>query len=217
MNALQAFRDERFGTIRTLDEHGKTFWCASDVAQALGYRKPNDAVNKHCRATTKRGIPVSGKIQDVNFITEGDLYRLITHSRLPAAEAFEKWVFEEVLPTIRRTGQYGGKEGMLPTMGRPALPETQDKSKARRNWLNYMLAALEGQLGLTRANMLHQAYESMKADGGDPDAAKRRYMEATGLSECSTFDAVCNDREAAIELADILHSNMKIVFIKRCL
>ena len=72
----------------------------------LGYTNPNKAVNDHCRAITKRSTPISGKLQEINFITEGDLYRLITHSKLPAAEQFEKWVFDEVLPSIRKHGAY---------------------------------------------------------------------------------------------------------------
>ncbi len=52
----------------------------------------------------KRSTPISGKMQEINFISEGDVYRLITHSKLPAAEKFESWVFDEVIPSIRKTG-----------------------------------------------------------------------------------------------------------------
>ena len=106
MNELQIFQNEEFGEIRTIEEDGKVLFCASDVAKALGYEKPNNAVATHCRATLKRGTPISGKIQEINFIHEGDVYRLITHSKLPSAEKFESWVFDEVLPAIRKTGGY---------------------------------------------------------------------------------------------------------------
>ena len=106
MNNVQIFKNAEFGEIRTLVEHEQVLFCASDVATALGYAKPNNAVSQHCRATLKRGIPISGKIQDVNFIPEGDVYRLIIRSKLPAAEKFERWVFDEVLPTIRKHGAY---------------------------------------------------------------------------------------------------------------
>ena len=106
MNELQIFQSEEFGEIRTIEEDGKVLFCASDVAKALGYEKPNNAVATHCRATLKRGTPISGKIQEINFIPEGDVYRLITHSKLPSAEQFESWVFDEVLPAIRKTGGY---------------------------------------------------------------------------------------------------------------
>ena len=84
----------------------KPYFMASDIAKALGYARPNDAVSRHCRATVKHSTPISGKIQKVNFIPEGDMYRLIAHSKLPSAERFESWIFDEVLPIIRRTGGY---------------------------------------------------------------------------------------------------------------
>lgn len=106
MRNVQIFKNAEFGEIRTLVEHEQVLFCASDVAKALGYARPNDAVNQHCRATVKRRTPISGKIQDINFIPEGDVYRLIIRSKLPAAEKFERWVFDEVLPTIRKHGAY---------------------------------------------------------------------------------------------------------------
>ena len=86
MNELQIFQNEEFGEIRTIEEDGKVLFCASDVAKALGYARPNDAVTAHCRATVKRSTPISGKMQEINFIPEGDVYRLITHSKFPSAE-----------------------------------------------------------------------------------------------------------------------------------
>jgi len=106
MNELQIFRNKEFGQVRTLEENGKPLFCGNDVARALGYTNPNKAINDHCRAITKRDTPISGKIQAINFIPEGDLYRLIINSKLPAAEKFESWVFDEVLPAIRKTGTY---------------------------------------------------------------------------------------------------------------
>lgn len=106
MKNLQIFKNNDFGEIRTLEEDGRILFCASDVAKALGYIKPNDAVARHCRATTKRSTPISGKMQEINFVPEGDVYRLITHSKLPTAEKFESWVFDEVLPSIRKHGAY---------------------------------------------------------------------------------------------------------------
>ena len=106
MSNIEIFQNEEFGEIRTIEEEGKVLFCASDVAKALGYEKPNNAVATHCRATLKRGTPISGKMQEINFIPEGDVYRLITHSKLPSAEKFEAWVFDEVLPAIRKTGGY---------------------------------------------------------------------------------------------------------------
>ena len=104
MNDVTIFRKDEFGAVRVLEEDGRTLFCGSDVAKALGYARPNDAIAAHCRATVKRSTPISGKMQEINFISEGDVYRLITHSKLPAAEKFESWVFDEVIPSIRKTG-----------------------------------------------------------------------------------------------------------------
>lgn len=105
---IQVFNNEQFGALRTYEEDGRILFCGKDVAKALGYAKPNNAINSHCKGDTrKRGIIDSlGRTQEAVFITEPDLYRLITHSKLPTAEKFERWVFEEVLPAIRRTGGY---------------------------------------------------------------------------------------------------------------
>lgn len=105
---IQVFNNEQFGALRTYEEDGQVLFCGKDVAKALGYAKPNNAINSHCKGDTrKRGIIDSlGRTQEAVFITEPDLYRLITHSKLPTAEKFERWVFEEVLPAIRRTGGY---------------------------------------------------------------------------------------------------------------
>lgn len=113
MNELQVFRNEQFGEIRTISENGKPLFCGADVARALGYTNPNKAINDHCRAITKRSTPISGKMQEINFIPEGDVYRLITHSKLPDAQRFADWVFDEVLPTIRKTGGYVSNEEMF--------------------------------------------------------------------------------------------------------
>lgn len=118
-NELEIFKNEEFGEIRTLLINDNPYFCANDVAKALGYAKPNNAILTHCRATLKRGIPISGKIQDVNFIPEGDIYRLIMKSKLPSAEKFESWVVEEVLPSIRKHGAYMTNEVIERTLTDP--------------------------------------------------------------------------------------------------
>lgn len=123
MNKMQLFTHEQFGSVRIIEEDGKVLFCGSDVAKALGYENPRKAVRDHCPHGTKRSIRVmTGKKVDgtpamqnveMTFIPEGDLYRLIAHSKLPSAEKFESWVFDEVLPTIRKTGGYVANEDMF--------------------------------------------------------------------------------------------------------
>lgn len=105
---IQVFNNEQFGSLRTYEEDGQILFCGKDVAKSLGYKNPNKAIGDHCRGITKR-YPIQdslGRNQEAVFISEPDLYRLIVHSKLPTAEKFERWVFEEVLPSIHRTGGY---------------------------------------------------------------------------------------------------------------
>ena len=106
MNEIQVFNNAQFGNVRVLMENGKPLFCGSDVAKALGYARPNDAVSTHCKGTVKRSTLTNGGNQTMLYIPEGDLYRLVTHSQLPEAERFESWIFDEVLPSIRKTGAY---------------------------------------------------------------------------------------------------------------
>lgn len=109
MNDLQIFDNAEFGQVRTIEENGQVWFCGKDVAIALGYTNPKKCINDHCKedgVTIRSLIDSMGREQQAKFINEPNLYRLITHSKLPSAEKFEKWVFEEVLPTIRKTGHY---------------------------------------------------------------------------------------------------------------
>lgn len=106
MNELQIFNSGEFGEIRTIEIDGKPYFVGTDIAKALGYNNPRDAVLRHCKGVVKRDTPTSSGIQSMSYINEGDLYRLIMKSKLPSAEKFESWVMDEVLPTIRKTGSY---------------------------------------------------------------------------------------------------------------
>ena len=106
MNELQIFNSGEFGEIRTIEIDGKPYFVGTDVAKALGYNNPRDAVSRHCKGVVKHDTPTSSGVQSMLYINEGDLYRLIMKSKLPSAEKFEAWVMDEVLPTIRKTGSY---------------------------------------------------------------------------------------------------------------
>nr|DAR05233.1 MAG TPA: repressor domain protein [Bacteriophage sp.] len=115
MNELMIFSNPEFGRVRTLEENGTVLFCGTDVARALGYSNPRDAVSRHCRGVVKRyGVSLTtnqrGKTTEqtveMSFIPESDLYRLVFSSKLPAAERFTDWVTGEVLPSIRRNGMY---------------------------------------------------------------------------------------------------------------
>lgn len=118
MGELQIFKNEEFGEVRTVEIEGKPYFCGSDVAKALGYSEPHKAVTRHCRDDGMKRTPIAdslGRVQETVFIPEGDLYRLIVSSKLPTAEKFERWVFDEVLPSIRKHGGYiSGQAEMSP-------------------------------------------------------------------------------------------------------
>lgn len=115
MNELQIFNSEEFGNIRTTEIDGQPYFVASDVAKALGYSNPRKAIADHCKGVTKRDTPTSSGVQTINFIPEGDIYRLIVKSKLPSAEKFETWVFDEVIPSIRKNGGYiANQENLTP-------------------------------------------------------------------------------------------------------
>ncbi len=111
MNELKVFQNSEFGELGVMVIDGKEYFPAAQCARILGYSNPQKAVRDHCDedGCTKRSVIDSlGRTQEMKFINEGNLYRLIVRSKLPAAKKFERWVFDEVLPEIRRTGGYGG-------------------------------------------------------------------------------------------------------------
>ena len=108
-NMITVFENEEFGAVRTVIEDGRILFCAKDVAKSLGYVNPRKAILDHCRCVTKRDVPhpqSSGRLLEMSFIPEGDVYRLIVGSKLPAAEKFETWLFDTVVPSIRKYGMY---------------------------------------------------------------------------------------------------------------
>ena len=142
MNELQIFNNPEFGEIRTLEEDGKVLFCASDVAKALGYIRPNDAIASHCRSTVKRRIPhpqSPEKTIEMSFIPESDVYRLSFGSKLPTAERLTDWIVEEVIPTIRKHGAYMTPEVIERTLTDPdyiiQLATTLKEERQKRRML----------------------------------------------------------------------------------
>ena len=94
-------------SVRALEIDGEPWFVGKDVAEALGYVDPSTAIRSHCKGVQKlHPLQTGGGVQDVRVLSEPDVLRLIVNSTLPAAERFERWVFEDVLPSIRKTGSY---------------------------------------------------------------------------------------------------------------
>lgn len=119
-NELQVFGFES-KNIRILYDKGKCWINGQDSTRLLGYGNSSAAIQKHCRieGITKRDTPTSSGIQPMTYIDEGNLYRLITRSELPNAEKFEIWIFDTVLPSIRKTGSYS-----ITKQATPAIPKS---------------------------------------------------------------------------------------------
>lgn len=136
MNDIQIFNSEEFGQIRTIEIDGKPYFVANDVAKALGYSNPSKATNDHCKhAIYGRGNDSLGRENNFKYIPENDIYRLVIGSQLPSAERFESWVFDEVLPSIRRTGGY-----QIPQTYVEALRALADKTEEAERMATEMIA-----------------------------------------------------------------------------
>lgn len=121
MNDVTVF-NFRSHNVRTILIDNEPWFVAKDVAEALGYKDPSMATRSHCKGVSKlHPLRTAGGTQEVRIIREPDLYRLIAGSTLPAAQEFEAWIFEEVLPTIRKTGKYEMQK-VSSTPVQPPLP-----------------------------------------------------------------------------------------------
>ncbi len=138
MNDIKIFENPEFGSVRTAEVGGKTYFAGKDIASALGYAETAKAIREHCKGVSEIDTPTNGGVQKMKYISEGDVYRLITHSRLPEAEKFERWVFDEVLPSIRKHGAYMTDETLHRAITEPdfliqlatELKEEQEKRRA---------------------------------------------------------------------------------------
>ncbi|HSH25567.1 MAG TPA: phage antirepressor KilAC domain-containing protein [Massilibacterium sp.] len=129
MNQLNVFSHRDFGSLEILTINDKDYFPAIDIARKLDYKNANDAIMRHCR---KDGVVFHEVIDSLNrkqnkkFITEGNLYRLIANSKMPQAEKFESWVFDDVLPSIRKTGGYVANDDLFIET---YLPQADEQTK----------------------------------------------------------------------------------------
>ncbi|HFC5038930.1 TPA: Bro-N domain-containing protein [Neisseria gonorrhoeae] len=148
MNAVQVLNFQQNSVRTVADNKGELWFLANDVCEILGYTNPRRTVDLHCksRGVTKRYTPTTSGEQEMTYINEPNLYRLIIKSRKPAAEAFEEWVMETVLPTIRKTGGY--------QVGQKTTADD-------RTGLRQAVAALVGRKGIDYSSaysMIHQRF-----------------------------------------------------------
>lgn len=142
------FRFEKHD-IRVVHIDGEPHFAGKDVCDALGYMDATTAIRSHCKGVQKlHPLLTGGGMQSARVLAESDVLRLIVSSTLPAAEAFERWVFEEVLPSIRRTGAYS-VPGAPAKRARPSLSSSLAEARAI-DFIGNMIAKVPG----TRADVV---------------------------------------------------------------
>lgn len=159
MNELMIFDNPKFGNIRTIEENGGILFCGSDVARALGYKRPKDAIAAHCKGAVKRRTLTDGGEQEMVFVREGDIYRLAAKSKLSGAEEFETWIFDEVIPSIRKHGGYiNGQNNMTPEELMASALLMAQKTLAERD-ARISALTVENQIMLPKADYFDQLVE----------------------------------------------------------
>jgi anti-repressor protein len=143
-------------TLRITTIDGEPWFLAKDVCEVLGYANASDSIKKHCKAggIAKRDTPTSSANQQITFINEANLYRLITRSRMPNSEKFTDWVTEEVLPSIRKNGAYITPEKWEEIQNDPRrmaklytdLADSQDKMKAAKKEIEALSVTITSQV-----------------------------------------------------------------------
>lgn len=133
MNELQVFKNQEFGSVRTLVINSEPWFVGKDVADVLGYADTNQAIRKHVDNEDRltRRFDGTGQSRDMTIINESGLYSLVLSSKLPSAKKFKRWVTSEVLPALRKTGQYQVKDLSGSELMARALIEAQNVLAAK--------------------------------------------------------------------------------------
>lgn len=133
MNEVQLFNFESH-EVRSLLLNNEPWFVGKDVAEALGYSKARNAIATHIDSEDKKDAPIQGTlggVQEMTIINESGLYSLVLSSKLPSAKKFKRWVTSEVLPALRKTGQYQVKELSGSELMAKALIEAQSVLAAK--------------------------------------------------------------------------------------
>lgn len=190
MNDLQIFENPEFGSVRTVEIDGTPWLVGKDVATALGYAKPTDAIRKHVdpedKGISKTETP-SGE-QEMLIINESGLYSLILSSKMPKAKAFKRWVTSEVLPAIREHGAY---ESVKAKQHIEQLEATNTRLNAAIQNVSSAKAALAEVIGL-RDDFIHHR-----------DNYKARFLQAK-----TDYGKMCDNLRQAESLVKQAQANL---------
>lgn len=181
MSSITQFKFQDSVEVRTVtDDGGEVLFVGKDVAIALGYADHTNAIKLHCRGVAKHHpiLDSLGRTQEARVLTEADVLRLIVNSKLPAAEAFERWVFEEVLPSIRKTGSYTAPAAQ-PILHTPLIADLAAVDALAR-MLN---VAPSGRIAMARVALEHSAPHLLPAlPGYAVDAPRDVVVSGNGSS-----------------------------------
>ena len=179
-NEIMTFTHEQFGKLDVMQDGDKFWFVGSNVAKTLGYTNPHAAIQRHCPHLTKRevgvqtgyksdGTPAFQTVEKV-FITEGDMYRLIIRSNLDSAQRFESWVFDEVLPSIRKHGAY-----IMPEL----LEELQRNTAKNAELLSQLAKEQRSRQALEESNTQLQKLAGILKKKNDALADEKHQLEST--------------------------------------
>lgn len=206
MNDLAIFENPEFGHIRGLKIDGEPWFVGKDIAEALGYKKPANALATHVDNEDKQFVmipqgtePRNGALSPeskTTIINESGLYSLMLKSKLPGAKKFKRWVTSEVLPSIRKTGAYSMQGAGRDAPAEDALFERLWAELERKQKLNGYVDRFCSYFGWSRRYFLSGMYKLMKRNGYNVDALTLRMQVATHDYAMSTMQAVVMDEEA---------------------
>lgn len=171
-----SFKDK---TVRVIEKDGEPWFVGKDVAKALGYSNPRDALGRHCRHAQNVGgsrFPTPPDLDpQTTIIPEGDVYRLIIRSHRPEAREFEALVMDEILPTIRKTGEYSAKTPTHPSMPQLRIQQQRESRLQMRQYL-----AIGKEIGLSGNQLILSASQAVaKVTGFNPlDAMGITHVDA---------------------------------------
>ena len=206
MNDLAIFENPEFGHIRGLKIEGEPWFVGKDIAEALGYKKPANALATHVDNEDKQFVmipqgtePRNGALSPeskTTVINESGLYSLMLKSKLPGAKKFKRWVTSEVLPSIRKTGAYSMQGAGRDAPAEDAMFERLWAELERKQKLNGYVDRFCSYFGWSRRYFLSGMYKLMKRNGYNVDALTLRMQVATHDYAMSTMQAVVMDEEA---------------------
>jgi len=225
MNEIKIFESEEFGQVRAVMIDDEPYFVGKDVAEILGYKRTADAISTHCKGSVKYRVLTNGGEQNIKCIPEGDLYRLVAHSKLPQAEKFERWVFDEILPLIRKYGAYMTDETINKGLKTPdtlfdlvnKLKEEREKGKNTRLNLTEVLKnskeneRMHGHAYSTYTNCIYKAIFGMNTS-----QLRKQYNigNKDNLRDYFSFEDLQAVRELECMVIDLLMIDMTYDDIK---